>query len=338
MIEAYDSLLNLQGDDGNCFVLGLEHWCLYDDGVNNWSETDNYGIATLQDNAYDGVEARRAAGKDARGFLVGGEEADYGNLLGPLGEYLRAVPRKIEKSTGREPFSGKKDWGERKMVEKKMHASSFPPVCLQAIFLSRDFKNSVRQNMKTSIAVLTAGLGLLVLAGRAQATTLVRAGHAEAVIVVPAGNKAAGAADLQTYVEKASGAKLPIVTEDKLGDANHAPRVFVGPCRAASRVVDLKALQPEGFVIKTDGGDLFIVGRDATETGMQVAGTFYGVCEFLERYVGVRWLMQGPLGEVVPKHATLDSVAAQAAAPGIRRKPSKGFKRTRICICTRNRP
>ena len=83
MIEAYDSVLNLRGDDGNRFVLGLEHWCMNDDGVNNWSETDNYGIATLQDNAYDGVEAKRAAGKDSRGYPVGGEEADYGNLLGP---------------------------------------------------------------------------------------------------------------------------------------------------------------------------------------------------------------------------------------------------------------
>ena len=61
MIEAYDSVLNLKGDDGNYFIIGFEHWCLYDDGVNNWSETDNFGIATLQDNAYDGVEARAPA-------------------------------------------------------------------------------------------------------------------------------------------------------------------------------------------------------------------------------------------------------------------------------------
>jgi hypothetical protein len=74
--------------------------------------------------------------------------------------------------------------------------------------------------------------------------------------------------------------------------------------------VDIKKLQPEGFVIKTDGNDLFIVGRDATDTGMQVAGTFYGVCEFLERYLGVRWLMEGPLGEVAPKQATLEIASA----------------------------
>jgi hypothetical protein len=111
-------------------------------------------------------------------------------------------------------------------------------------------------------------------------------------------------------VEKVSGAKLEMVTEDKLGEAKSGARLFIGPCLAASRVVDIKALQPEGFVIKTDGDDLFIVGRDTTETGMQVAGTFYGVCEFLERYLGVRWLMEGLLGEVAPKQATIEIASA----------------------------
>jgi hypothetical protein len=160
--------------------------------------------------------------------------------------------------------------------------------------------------LKTLITVFTASFSLLVIASRAHAITIVRAGQAEAVIVVPAGSKAVEAADLQRYVEKVSGAKLEIVTEDKLGAAKKGARVFVGPCLAASPVVDIKGLQPEGFIIKTDGSDLFIVGRDATDTGMQVSGTFYGVCEFLERYLGVRWLMEGPLGEVAPKQATIE--------------------------------
>ena len=87
-------------------------------------------------------------------------------------------------------------------------------------------------------------------------------------------------------------------------------RIFVGPCLTAGRVVDIKKLQPEGFVIKTDGNDLFIVGRDATDAGMPVAGTFYGVCEFLERYMGVRWLLPGSLGEVAPRQATIEIAAA----------------------------
>jgi hypothetical protein len=97
MIADYDSLLNLRGDDGKYFVIGFEHWSLYDFGVNNGTENYDMGIATIHDNAYDGVEARRAAGTDSRGHAVGGEDADYGNLMGPLGKYLRSIPERLEK-------------------------------------------------------------------------------------------------------------------------------------------------------------------------------------------------------------------------------------------------
>lgn len=147
--------------------------------------------------------------------------------------------------------------------------------------------------------------------------TLVENGRARAVIVVPDGKKSPAAEDLQRYIEKVSGAKLEIVTEDKAGEAKAgAGRVFVGPCEAARRVVDLSKLQPEGFVIKTDGGDLFITGQDTTAGGRKVEGTFYGVCEFLERYLGVRWLMPGPLGEVTPRQATI-----RVAEADIRQEP-----------------
>lgn len=171
------------------------------------------------------------------------------------------------------------------------------------------------QWMKAPIAVLTAGL--LVIASHACAITIVRAGHAEAVIVVAAGSKPYGADVLQRYVEKVSGARLQIVTEDKLGESRSGARVFVGPGLAANRVVDLKEVQPEGFVIKTDGNDLFIVGRDKTEVGLSVTGTFYGVCEFLERFLGVRWLMEGPLGEVAPPQANIEILSAD-----IRQEPA----------------
>src|SRR4029077_6128612 len=87
-------------------------------------------------------------------------------------------------------------------------------------------------------------------------------------------------------------------------------RLFVGPGLAAKRGGDIEKLQPEGFVIKTEVIDLFIVGRDTPDAGTPVAGTFYGVCEFLERYLGVRWLMPGPLGEVAPKQTTIEIASA----------------------------
>jgi hypothetical protein len=76
---------------GLYFVIGIEHWCLYDPGVSNWADNENFGLATLQDNAYDGVEARRALGTDPRGYPIGGEDADYGNLLGDLSDFLQRI-------------------------------------------------------------------------------------------------------------------------------------------------------------------------------------------------------------------------------------------------------
>ena len=95
MIRHYESLLDLRGDDGMSFVIGIEHWCLYDPAVSNWCDNQNFGLATLQDNAYDGQEARRAVGADARGYPIGGEDADYGNLLGNLGKFLRGIDERL---------------------------------------------------------------------------------------------------------------------------------------------------------------------------------------------------------------------------------------------------
>ena len=92
MAAQLNSMVNLTGPDGVRFVVGFEHWTLYDDAVSNWGEINNFGLVTLQDNAYDGVEARRKMAIDGAGRMIGGEEADYGNLLGPLSVYLKAVP------------------------------------------------------------------------------------------------------------------------------------------------------------------------------------------------------------------------------------------------------
>lgn len=91
VIRHYKSLVNLRGDDGLYFVIGVEHWCLYDPAVSNWGDNENFGLATLQDNAYDGMEARRAAGTDPRGYAIGGEDADCSNLLGSLSEFLHSI-------------------------------------------------------------------------------------------------------------------------------------------------------------------------------------------------------------------------------------------------------
>jgi hypothetical protein len=47
-------------------------------------QCENFGLVTYRDNAYDGVEARIAAGVDQWGWPTGGELRDYGDFLTPV--------------------------------------------------------------------------------------------------------------------------------------------------------------------------------------------------------------------------------------------------------------
>jgi hypothetical protein len=166
--------------------------------------------------------------------------------------------------------------------------------------------------MKTSCYVLGLVTGLTAVAAinspaaENSPVTLAENGQARAIIVVPSGRQSRAATELRDYLEKATGTQLRVMDERQLGAVKEPfSRVFVGDCQATRRVIDFKSLRPEGFVIKSEGNDIYISGGDFTDGGPDVDGTYYGVCEFLERYVGVRWLMPGPLGEIVPKTRTL---------------------------------
>jgi hypothetical protein len=115
--------------------------------------------------------------------------------------------------------------------------------------------------------------------------------------------------DLQTFVKLATGAELAI----QYGGAADGPSIVLGDCDAAAKE-GLKgaSLPPEGFAIKTAPQTVFIVGRD--ENGLKkrfdmaecsMNGTAWGIYEFLERFVDVRWYFPGELGYSVPKRADL---------------------------------
>ena len=149
---------------------------------------------------------------------------------------------------------------------------------------------------------------LLALTTRAAAddTRLVEKGTSRFVIYHPADappSVTRAAAELQQYVEKVSGAKLAIV------DRPQAPMICLGdnPTSQAAGL-STKDMPWEAFRITTKEGNVFILGRDTsgdqrTPGGGTSAGTRNGVYTFIERYLGVRWLMPGEQGEYVPKSA-----------------------------------
>lgn len=110
-------------------------------------------------------------------------------------------------------------------------------------------------------------------------------------------------ANLQTFIKDATGATLPIV-DGKIT----TPAIVIGNCDLArANGLDGKNMPIEGFAVKTIKDHVFIVGHDANivDTRIRSDGTAWGIHEFLERFVGVRWYYPGELGQSVPKATTL---------------------------------
>ena len=110
------------------------------------------------------------------------------------------------------------------------------------------------------------------------------------------------AEEIQRALEISTGVRLPVVQEPR------TPMICLGDnpsARAAG--FDAGEIPDEGFRIGARGEDLFIVGKDWPDEekkwiSCDSTGTLFGAYEFLERWVGVRWLMPGPLGEDIPQH------------------------------------
>lgn len=103
------------------------------------------------------------------------------------------------------------------------------------------------------------------------------------------------ASELQNYIEKSTGAKLLIKPEMESGIAIHVGETPY----VKNRNLKPADLDGDGFILRgfEDGNYAIVGGSDL--------GTEFGVYEFLERYLGVRWLMPGEAGEDVPKSADL---------------------------------
>ena len=98
--------------------------------------------------------------------------------------------------------------------------------------------------------------------------------------------------ELQTYLEKISGAQLEHISESEY---NGEKAIVLGKTGIETEItqVDREEIGADGFLLYSDGTYFLIAGGDSR-------GTLYGVYTFLEEYLGVRWFT--PTLEVVPEN------------------------------------
>src|SRR4051794_35831840 len=165
-----------------------------------------------------------------------------------------------------------------------------------------------RKTYPNSLVLAFAGLLAACPAGRA--ATLVEKGQPRAVIVLP--EKPSPAAEraarvLRDHVKQASGAELPIRTEDKVADAPAKGQawVLVGEGKRAAKLgLSSKGLGPGGVHLSAKGQVVALFGPDAKPPS-DPDGTRFAVTTFLEDKLGVRYLWPGELGKVVPVRKTI---------------------------------
>jgi hypothetical protein len=171
---------------------------------------------------------------------------------------------------------------------------------------------------------------LVAFAQSSLAITLVKNGKPQAVIVIDtqaADTVKLAANELQSYIERVSGALLPVLTDTSAISPSQSI-IFVGES-AGTRERGLVStdLKPDGFHTIITKQWIAILGHDYNGTPVYgycnpwqynevynpklklgafgEAGTLYGVYHFLEDNCGIRWYMHGKIGEVVPSKKTI---------------------------------
>lgn len=173
------------------------------------------------------------------------------------------------------------------------------------------FRNFIKR--LSAVVIVSIMLSSMPLTGQ---VTLVRDGKVHAVVVIAddateTARYAAG--ELLRHVEKSTGLQLETVIESRAPEDIHT-RVYVGETRTGPHHgIDPERLPREAFILRSVGNDLFIVGKedesDPLDPSNPNAGTLFGVYEFLEEVLKVRWLWPGELGTYVPETNTVEVYA-----------------------------
>ena len=107
------------------------------------------------------------------------------------------------------------------------------------------------------------------------------------------------AQEMQLFIYKSTGVQLPIVT-DVIAGQNAQKLICIGQNSIAEKenvTADKNELKEDGFILKTQGNNLFIMGGGNR-------GTLYGVYDWLEKILGIRFLDSDVTH--IPEHKTVE--------------------------------
>lgn len=157
-------------------------------------------------------------------------------------------------------------------------------------------------------------MALLMMASPLRADiTLIADGKSAYTIVVPDGEDprqrvGKAARHLRDTINEATGVTLPIAKE---ADFTGGRAIYLSRTAAAQKAgVPLDKLTGWTHLLRAVGEDVYLVGEDGPAADPQkhhneFLGTLKAVTTFLEDFVGVRYVLPGPLGVDVPRAETI---------------------------------
>ncbi|OGV32229.1 MAG: hypothetical protein A2020_14525 [Lentisphaerae bacterium GWF2_45_14] len=111
--------------------------------------------------------------------------------------------------------------------------------------------------------------------------------------------------ELNEHIELCTGTKLPVINDS---DDFNGPRIHIGKTALTERYcVSPDYLPDDSWLIRSVDGNIIISGGDNKSNLSPLSkdlvpfGTLYGVYEFLERFLEVRWYWPGKIGTVAPQ-------------------------------------
>ena len=163
-------------------------------------------------------------------------------------------------------------------------------------------------------ALLVMASPLLVMSAHAE-FVFVENGNARSVIVLEdekSVSASIAARQLQDVFLASTGAKIPIVGPTEIAKQGKGiGLIIIGSGKLAKSLVPaIGDLAPEQFMIKTVKNNIVFAGKDTGKMNLEEnressPATFWSVCYFLGKHLGVRWLWPGKTGTFIPEHHTI---------------------------------